>query len=47
MRMHSGFLLTGCCLDDKQSPIYLQVKAMYTFVYKINVIFVVIQEHDE
>ena len=27
MRMRSGFLLTGCCLDDKQSPIYLQVKA--------------------
>ena len=25
MRMRSGFLLNGCCLDDKQSPIYLQV----------------------
>ena len=25
MRMRNGFLLTGCCLDDKQSPINLQV----------------------
>ena len=27
MRMRNVFLLTGCCLDDKQGPIYLQVYA--------------------
>ena len=40
--MRSGFLLTGCCLDDKQSPIFykykLSQKALSTLnIYKIGI----------